>query len=86
MTLAFTLVVSISIICMSVLVAVVEIHDPKVDTSGLVRALTTIMTLILGSLLGLLAGKTSAAEGLAKRPPGAHRAPETSEAPEKEAE
>jgi hypothetical protein len=70
MVLTFTFVVSFGIMATGALVAIVEIRDPTADTSGLVRALVTIITLILGSLLGLLAAKSSVGTELGKSPEG----------------
>jgi hypothetical protein len=84
MVLTFTFVIAIIIVAMSVLVCVVEIRDPKADTSALVKTLEGIMVLILGALLGLLAGKAATvAVDLSQRPeeksPGQHRVVEEGE-------
>jgi len=68
MVIMFTLVVALVILGLGAVIVVVEITDPKADTAGVVRALVSVITLILGSLLGLLAGKTSMVNDLGKRP------------------
>ena len=63
------------------MVAFIEIRDPEADTSDIVRTLFTAINIILGALLGLLAGKSESIEKLGRRPdqteddlPGAMRA------------
>jgi hypothetical protein len=68
MVLTFTFVVAFFIVAAAVLVAVIEVRDPAADTTAIVRALVTTITLILGALLGLLASKTPIVEELASRP------------------
>lgn len=46
----------------------VEIRDPEVDTDTAVDLLFTSITVILGALLGLLAGKNEGLSKLNERP------------------
>jgi uncharacterized protein (DUF983 family) len=57
MTLAFTALIAIVVIVGTVVVSIAELMDPTVDTSAAVHGLTSIITGILGALLGLMAGK-----------------------------
>lgn len=68
MVIVFTLVVSFSMLATGAMIAVVEIRDPEADTSNVVDVLFTSITIVLGALLGLLAGKSDTIEGLGKRP------------------
>ena len=65
MVLVFTGLIAVTILAAAGTVAVIEIRDPTVDTSGVVDALTSVIAAILGALLGLLAGKS---EQLGTRP------------------
>ena len=62
--------VAFSLVATGALVAVLEIRDPEADTSNIVDVLFTSITIILGALLGLLAGKAEAVSELGKRPDG----------------
>jgi hypothetical protein len=68
MVLVFTFVVAFAILATGLLISVIEVRDPTADTSSLVRTLSTIITLILGALLGMLAGKTDVINDLSYRP------------------
>ena len=57
MTLGFTAVVIFYIVLASIVVAIVEVNDPTVNTEGIVNSITALITGILGALLGLIAGK-----------------------------
>jgi hypothetical protein len=68
MVITFTIVVSLSLMFTGAMVAVVEIRDPEADTSNAVDVLFTSITIILGALLGLLAGKSEGVQQLGERP------------------
>jgi hypothetical protein len=68
MTLTFTFVVAFSIMATAGVVVVAEVRDPEVDTSTIVQALLTLISGILGALLGLLAGRASGGTDLHRRP------------------
>src|SRR5262245_28905100 len=58
--LSFTFVVSFTILATGATISIIEIRDPEVDTSAVARALLQIIIAILGSLFGLLAGRSEA--------------------------
>lgn len=60
MVMAFTGLVVIAILTMGATIAVIEIRDPTVDTSAAGNALLSVITAILGALLGILAGRSTA--------------------------
>ena len=60
MTLVFTFLIAFVIVTGAVAVLVAEISNPANDTSQVVDGLSSIITGILGALLGLLAGKSEA--------------------------
>jgi len=68
MTLTFTFVVAFSIMATAGVVVVAEVRDPEVDTSTIVQALLTLISGILGALLGLRAGRASGGTDLHRRP------------------
>lgn len=71
MVILFSLVVSFSLLATGAMVAIVEIRDPTADTDTAVDVLFTAITVILGALLGLLAGKAeSGTTSLGDRPDG----------------
>lgn len=57
--LVFTLVVAISVVTTGLMVAIIEVRDPGADTTQLVDSLNSVISGILGALLGLLLGKSS---------------------------
>lgn len=60
MVLSFTLVVAVSILCLGAGILIVEIETRgAADTDRATDALLSLLTGILGALLGLLAGKSS---------------------------
>jgi hypothetical protein len=69
MVLFFSISVAISLILTGSLVWVIVIRNPQADIDGIIRALTSITSAMLGALLGLLAGKSSTL-GLNSRPDG----------------
>jgi len=60
MTLVFTFLIAFVIVFSAVTVVVSEIINPEGDTTQVIDGLTSIITGILGALLGLLAGKSEA--------------------------
>lgn len=72
MVMAFTFVVGFTLIMTGVIVAIVEIKDPTADTSTITQSLISLISGILGALLGLIAGKTVATNELSKRPGNEH--------------
>jgi hypothetical protein len=72
MVLAFTFIVGFSLIATGTTVAIIEIRDPTVDTETITQSLISLISGILGALLGLIAGKTTSASELSKRPGDDH--------------
>ncbi|MET0787533.1 MAG: hypothetical protein ABWY25_12610 [Paenisporosarcina sp.] len=68
MVLTFTFIVGFSLIATTVVIAIIEIKNPQADTDTIVQSLISLISGILGALLGLIAGKTAAVDDLAKRP------------------
>lgn len=60
MVLTLTFVVAFSIVGVGITVAIIEIRDPTVDTSRAGQALMSVITALLGALLGILAGRSDA--------------------------
>jgi hypothetical protein len=58
MVLRFTWVVVIIVIGLGAAIVLLEIRDPTNDTTLMVASLMSLVTGILGALLGLLAGKS----------------------------
>jgi hypothetical protein len=59
MVLVFTFTVAFMIVGMSVLILVVETRNPEADTGIIANTLMSLVSGILGALLGLIAGKSS---------------------------
>lgn len=70
MVVVFTFVVGFSIIGMSILILIVEATNPEADTSIIANTIMSLVSGILGALLGLIAGKSSSTADLNKRPDG----------------
>lgn len=70
MVIIFVFTVAFVLVGTTVTIAVVEIRNPKADTATSVQSLVSIISGILGALLGLLAGKTETVQGLDTRPDG----------------
>ena len=68
LVLALTFVVAFSILAIGATVAIVEIRDPEADTSSVVQALLSLISGIMGALLGLIAGRSTATTELERRP------------------
>ena len=65
----FTFVVGFMICGLSVLILIVEVRNPAADTGIIANTLMSLVSGILGALLGLIAGK-SAGGGMNQRPDG----------------
>jgi hypothetical protein len=73
MVLSFTFVVAISIMGLGFLIIWVEARNPEADTGLIANTLMSLISGILGALLGLIAGKSSSVVGegsLHDRPSG----------------
>lgn len=68
MVIIFTLVVAFSLIATGFWIAFIEIRNPEADTDSAVDVLFAAITVILGALLGLLAGKSEGTGQLSERP------------------
>jgi len=66
--LALTAVVALILLGSAFAVAIIEVRDPQVDTSGATERLTNIVVAILGVLLGLLTGRSERVSRLDRRP------------------
>ena len=63
MVLSFTFVVGLSILGLGFLIIYAEINNPETDTSLIANTLMSLISGILGALLGLIAGKSSSVSG-----------------------
>jgi hypothetical protein len=70
MVLCFTFIIGFFIVGLGVLIVVVEVNNPEADTGVIANTLATLVSGILGALLGLIAGKSSVTDDLHKRPGG----------------
>jgi hypothetical protein len=68
MVLCFLGIVCFMLVMATVLVMVIELHDPHADTTNIVQGLMSILSGILGALLGLLAGRGEGRGSLNRRP------------------
>jgi hypothetical protein len=68
MVLVFTFVVAFAICGLGVLIVVVESNNPEADTGVIANTLSTLVSGILGALLGLIAGKSQSAGGFGDKP------------------
>ena len=59
MIMVFTFVVGFMIVGLSVLILIVEVKNPAADTGIIANTLMSLVSGILGALLGLIAGKSS---------------------------
>ena len=55
--LMFAAMITLGVPALGTTACIIEIRDPTADTSELVGALTSVITLILGSLLGIFGAK-----------------------------
>ena len=80
MVLVFTFIVAFTLVGLGVIILVVEVKHPEADTALLVNTMMSLVSGILGALLGLIAGKSNESKGgsnpfasdLDKRPDGSH--------------
>jgi hypothetical protein len=70
MIMVFTFVVAFMICGLSVLILVVEVRQPEADTGIIANTLMSLVSGILGALLGLIAGKSQSGASISKRPDG----------------
>lgn len=63
MVLTMTFVVAISITGLGFLIIFVEMRNPEADTGLIANTLMSLISGILGALLGLIAGKSAAVGG-----------------------
>ena len=70
MIMVFTFVVGFMIVGLSVLILIVEVKNPAADTGIIANTLMSLVSGILGALLGLIAGKSSSGASLNTRPDG----------------
>ena len=63
MVLTFTFVVGFSILGLGFLIIYAEIKNPAADTGLIANTLMSLISGILGALLGLIAGKSSSVGG-----------------------
>jgi hypothetical protein len=70
MVLVFTFTVAFMIVGLSVLILIVEVKNPAADTGIIANTLMSLVSGILGALLGLIAGKSQAGSDMTKRPDG----------------
>lgn len=68
MVLVFTFVVAFAICGLGVLIVVVESRTPEADTGVIANTLSTLVSGILGALLGLIAGKSQSTGGFNDKP------------------
>jgi hypothetical protein len=73
MVITFTFIVAFFIVGLSVLILIVEVKNPDADTGIIANTLASLVSGILGALLGLIAGKatsntTGGPEDLTTRP------------------
>jgi hypothetical protein len=76
MVLVFVFIVAFTLIGLGVIILVVEVKHPEADTALLVNTMMSLVSGILGALLGLIAGKSGKNDGdgpgtdLSRRPDG----------------
>lgn len=70
MVLTFTFVVGFMIVGLSVMILIVETRTPEADTGIIANTLMSLVSGILGALLGLIAGKSAPGTKLNERPDG----------------
>ena len=68
MVLVFTFVVAFAICGLGILIVIVESNNPEADTGVIANTLSTLVSGILGALLGLIAGKSQSAGGFGDKP------------------
>jgi hypothetical protein len=70
MVITFTFIIAFFIVGLGVLIVIVETRNPEADTGIIANTLASLVSGILGALLGLIAGKSTADSDLHKRPGG----------------
>jgi len=70
MIMVFTFVVGFMIVGLSVLILIVEVRNPAADTGIIANTLMSLVSGILGALLGLIAGQSKSGRGFSTRPDG----------------
>jgi hypothetical protein len=68
MVLTFTFVVGFAIVGLGILIVLVESRNPEADTGVIANTLSTLVSGILGALLGLIAGKSQSTGGFGDKP------------------
>lgn len=63
MVLVFVGIVAFTLVGLGVIILVVEIKHPEADTALLVNTMMSLVSGILGALLGLIAGQSKNGEG-----------------------
>lgn len=58
MVLALTVTVCLAILLSGVAIVVIEIVSPETDTNEIIGSMSDVLSMILGALLGLLAGRS----------------------------
>jgi hypothetical protein len=67
MVLSFTFVVGAVLLLTATALVVIEVRDPGTDTSSVAQALLSLISGILGALLGLIAGRSASTTSLDRR-------------------
>ena len=70
MIMIFTFTVGFMIVGLSIMILVVELKNPAADTGIIANTLMSLVSGILGALLGLIAGKSQTGGGINTRPYG----------------
>lgn len=70
MILIFTFIIAFFIVGLGVLIVIVEVRNPEADTGIIANTLASLVSGILGALLGLIAGKSTSGSDMHKRPDG----------------
>lgn len=70
MVLVFTFVVAFSLCGLGTMIIIVELKNPEADTGLIANTLMSLISGILGALLGLIAGKASTGSDIHQRPEG----------------
>jgi hypothetical protein len=63
MVLVFTGIVAFTLVGLGVIILIVEVKHPEADTALLVNTMMSLVSGILGALLGLIAGKSNSKDG-----------------------
>lgn len=59
MVLVFVFIVAFTLVGLGIIIMIVEIKHPEADTALLVNTMMSLVSGILGALLGLIAGKSN---------------------------